>query len=757
MSASTNTATLTLADLAPAKRWCAWQEQLGQTTGKPTKVPYGPYGPIDVTNLANWLTRAEAAQVAAKLHGTLKGVALCLGPGPGIPKGYGLGGYDLDTCREPRTEICTPWAREAMDRLDTCAEVSPSETGVKGFFLYRLAELDVISTVLGRNPGALGGTLWKEATGQDHPPGIEVYLGKRYFAVTDDSEPFLPSVLRVLDVGDFQALADIAKALTDAGNGLDKPPDGTRSAEAMRIGRRCRVAGQTYQEMCEAIQNDPVTGSWYHEKGLASGERELKRCWHKTKVPPEAVIIAAKVREAGGGYDDFLARVGQDPATREWFTYTDKAEHREAWGQFDVEDGPEPAGPTPTPAPQAPWPTFDLKALHGLSGAVVRAWMPHTEADPAALQLQLLASFGNAAGRHAHYMVNYSPLFTNLDVLLAGGTSDGGKGMSASDVAVLMRKADPNWADNCQGSGLSSGEGVFAEIHDDIYAWDRKKQQNVLVEPGKPDKRLYILETEFQGALTVMKRDGNILSRILRDAWDSRPVLRSMVKSSKMRATDSHISLTGHITPYELRAELSQTSLFNGFINRHLCCCCRRTQDLPFGGNLDPQLLDQLAQQVADALQFARGAGRMDWSPAARPLWDRLYRGPLKMKAAGLLDGIINRARTQVVKLAMIYALFDKSLVIDVAHLEAAAAMWDYCKQSVVYLFGDMTGDTLADEILRLLHVNGEMTRTEIANRFSHSRDAARFDRALAMLEERGLIICTQKRGFGQPEKWKAI
>src|SRR5438093_1601549 len=39
---------------------------------------------------------------------------------------------------------------------------------------------------------------------------------------------------------------------------------------------------------------------------------------------------------------------------------------------------------------------------------------------------------------------------------------------------------------------------------------------------GVDDKRLMILEAEFAGALTVMRRHGNILSRVVRDAWDGR-------------------------------------------------------------------------------------------------------------------------------------------------------------------------------------------------------------------------------------------
>ena len=44
------------------------------------------------------------------------------------------------------------------------------------------------------------------------------------------------------------------------------------------------------------------------------------------------------------------------------------------------------------------WPIMPADAYIGLSGEVVRTIEPHTEADPAALLLQFLTFFGNAAG-----------------------------------------------------------------------------------------------------------------------------------------------------------------------------------------------------------------------------------------------------------------------------------------------------------------------------------------------------------------------
>ena len=46
-----------------------------------------------------------------------------------------------------------------------------------------------------------------------------------------------------------------------------------------------------------------------------------------------------------------------------------------------------------------------------------------------------------------------------------------------------------------------------------------------IVDKGVDDKRLLLDEREFFQALTVMKRDGNTVSRMVRDAWDGRPLI----------------------------------------------------------------------------------------------------------------------------------------------------------------------------------------------------------------------------------------
>src|SRR5712671_70478 len=69
------------------------------------------------------------------------------------------------------------------------------------------------------------------------------------------------------------------------------------------------------------------------------------------------------------------------------------------------------------------WPDpLPSEAYHGLAGEIVRAIEPHTEADPAALLLQLLAGFGSIVGRKPHFRAEADRHYLNLFVVLVGTT-----------------------------------------------------------------------------------------------------------------------------------------------------------------------------------------------------------------------------------------------------------------------------------------------------------------------------------------------
>jgi hypothetical protein len=226
-------------------------------------------------------------------------------------------------------------------------------------------------------------------------------------------------------------------------------------------------------------------------------------------------------------------------------------------------------------------------------------------------------------------------------------------------------------------------------VHDALIGHERQQGKWVEIEtaPAIADKRLMIVEYEFSSPLQMMKRDGNILSRVVRDSWDSRD-LATMTKNSPLKATGPHISIVGHITADELRADLDNLSMGNGFANRFLWIMSKRSKFLPFGGALDEEAITNLAAKTREAVVVAKRFEQIRFSSAAREHWKRAYR-VLSEDQPGLLGALVNRAEAQVVRIAMLHALLEKQGEISVNHLKAAIALWRYADASVDYIWGE--------------------------------------------------------------------
>lgn len=407
---------------------------------------------------------------------------------------------------------------------------------------------------------------------------------------------------------------------------------------------------------------------------------------------------------------------------------------------------------------QPTWPALATAAYHGLVGEIVSMIEPHSEADPMAILLSMLVCFGNAVGRGPHYVVEGDIHHTNLFAVAVGQSSHGRKGTSLGRTLKTFEMADAKWAKKCITGGLSSGEGLIWAVRDPIESFEpvRKKSeilgyQSVIRDHGVNDKRLLVAESEFAQALRVLRREGNTLSPIIRGAWDKGD-LKTLTKNSPAQATNAHVSILGHITRPELNQYLSQTDLWNGFANRFLWALVRRSKFLPDGGvELD---LQPLQQRVAAAVATASQIKRLTRSPAAQALWRSLYIG-LTANRSGLYGAATGRAEAQTLRLSLIYALLDGSAVIDVRHLEAAHAVWQYCDASAAIIFGEAEHDPVQEILLDAIRSNPGINRKGLYKATGGHRPATALLKALTALRDQGVVRYEVIRTGGRPaERW---
>jgi len=413
--------------------------------------------------------------------------------------------------------------------------------------------------------------------------------------------------------------------------------------------------------------------------------------------------------------------------------------------EYNAIDGPDSIAskwPDPLTAP----------ALHGIAGEYVRIVEPASETDTAALLLQFLVATGNAIGHRPFFMTEDTPHYLNSYVVLIGTTSKSRKGTSWGRVKKLFRDVDEHWTTHCISSGLSSGEGLIEAVRDATGEGEE-------ADPGVQDKRLLVCQGEFCGVLRCMERDGNTLSIVLRDAWDGVPLRTMTRKNNALRSTDSHISMIGHITRDELRATLTETDKANGFGNRILWACIKRSKELPDEVVINDTAWDAITARMQSVMSFARKVGRMRRSEAAQIVWRRVYHD-LSEGQPGMFGALTSRAEAQVVRLSCLYALLDHSEIVEAEHLEAGLAVWRYCEQSARFAFGHQLGDPVADEVLRNLKIAGldGLTRTQISGLFGRNKSAARIAAALATLQEGGLVTMKKLKTDGRAvEVWFSV
>jgi hypothetical protein len=367
--------------------------------------------------------------------------------------------------------------------------------------------------------------------------------------------------------------------------------------------------------------------------------------------------------------------------------------------------------------------------------------------------------FGNAVGFAPHAVAEAARHGGNLNVCIVGETSKARKGSSSGRVQDLLHRVDPEWAERCiQYGGLSSGEGLIYAVRDPVEKLVKDKQAkqyaHEVADEGVPDKRLLVLDAEFAGTLKIMSREGNSLSSVIRQAWDSGR-LSTLVKNSPNRATDAHISLISHVSKEELTRYMSASEAAGGFANRFLFCCSRRARVLPEGGATP--FYGSIVERLNDALELGKKADVLVRDDEARRVWADVY--PQLSEGKGGMFGLVtNRAEAQVLRLSVIYSLLDCSRVVQLPHLLAALAVWDYCEASARFIFGDATGDPVADRMLEALRNSEDgLTRTQIYDLLGHGTKAGRINSALGLLLSTGRVTRRMEATDGKAKEiWTA-
>ena len=387
-------------------------------------------------------------------------------------------------------------------------------------------------------------------------------------------------------------------------------------------------------------------------------------------------------------------------------------------------------------------PRPDPACLYGLVGEVARAGGDTTEANPFAIAANFIAFMGCAVGRGPFMPVGNTWHHSRQFMLHIGRSGRGRKGDAVSLISRIeyaLRKLNPEATPKVHRGGLSSREGLVYLIHDG-YTEGKTEVEAI------HDKRLLVIESEFANVLHQSKREGNTLSAALRDCWDG-VSMKPATKSSRLWATDPHISLMGAVTPTELLGLMASRELTNGFANRFLMFWAERNKMLAFPRATPQDTVDALAKRVLEVLKFCQSERwvekdciRVELSPEARKRYEVLYKTELNDNSAGeRITALIERRAPMLLRLAMLFALCDQTTTVELHHINAALAWIRYSVDSIKFIFGSAADEVAVEEtnetavkIVDFLKAKTKATRWELSKEcFGGHTSKSRIDAAL--------------------------
>ncbi|MCX7099622.1 MAG: DUF3987 domain-containing protein [Methylococcales bacterium] len=402
--------------------------------------------------------------------------------------------------------------------------------------------------------------------------------------------------------------------------------------------------------------------------------------------------------------------------------------------------------------------------FYGFVGELARIASQGTGLNRVAVSTAFLSFLAANVGRDTFLMVGDTIHHPRLFTLHIGRSGQGGKGDS-QQITHRIRRRIENTHSGLLGlshsGGLSSREGLAGLIHDG-------HGENKAID----DKRLWVIESEFANVLHQSRRDGNTLSTALRDAWDGSDI-KPATKSRSVASSAPHIGIHANITPSELKELARSRDINNGFFNRFLMVYSENIDHVAFPKPTPQTVIDNLADQAADIIQYAKGGypastngQQMHLSEPAQTYYTNIYKGLRKPFDSEIISALLERRAPYMLRLAMLFALTNKTHVIEPKHLQAALAWVNYAVDTVKFVFADQSTSPQAretranaDKILSFLqsYPNGASLKELNNDCFKKNLSSPKIQTALSYLlsENPPLIeqIDTEKGANGRPKK----
>jgi hypothetical protein len=381
-------------------------------------------------------------------------------------------------------------------------------------------------------------------------------------------------------------------------------------------------------------------------------------------------------------------------------------------------------------------------ALAGPVGAWVRAATPHTEADPAALLVSTLVACGVVAGRRPHLWAGDARQSAGVFAVVVADTPKANRGLSWAVTRRLLEVIDPELLRRQVRTGLGNGRPVLETLHAAAVP-DRHSPD----ERPRDPTRILVHDPSFTRTLGMAARPSSEVATLVRSAWDGHPL---ELGHGRHRVERHHLGVVAHATLDQLAHRLSITDASVSFVNRFAFVVAHRQAPQVDEGNVPAELLVEHGRRLREGLQAAARIGVVQRSPEAEEVWKAAYPTLADDDPGGLLGIMVARAARHALRFALVHALSEGSAVIDAGHVQAALALWAYCRRSAATVASSAPSASadLESDLLAAVRGAGErgLSLSEQLDHFGRNVPAGRVRAARQALEEAGLVVSGPER-----------
>lgn len=392
-------------------------------------------------------------------------------------------------------------------------------------------------------------------------------------------------------------------------------------------------------------------------------------------------------------------------------------------------------GFNPTPMPAG--------AIVGWLREYVDLAEPTTESSESFHAACMMTVMGACIGKRVGIFHASDALYANFYTLLIGRS-----GNSRKDTSIRRALRMPQFAPP-RGEPLTTLGTPFRVVHDISSA-------EGLIAMLKKNNNLLLYATEFSKVMSNATRESTrSIAPTLIEAFDTPSTIQNNTKANieandPQEAKNPYVSILTGIQPKVMAKLIGEEEQYSGFLNRWLLVVGGGTGPRPDPPDFDEESGWRLMKRAMDAIHSYPDGTLLRFSEEAKQRWHQWYiESYPNGESSEQEDAMSVRLGTIIKKIALVYAVLERSPAVDLNHLEAGIVMvnwsWAHTK-ALLPTFGEQTDAKISRLIVETLERRGPTHRRKMQQLIGRSSGPGVFGRVVKAMVENGDIVETPDR-----------